>query len=64
MATANFINECKKGANSNRLARLTVEGLNEIINESNKLSSFSIDQGCYIDGNIVGSILKNLKVLL
>ena len=56
MATANFINECKKGANSNRLARLTVEGLNEIINESNKLSSFSIDQGCYIDGNIVGSI--------
>ena len=56
MASANFINECKKGAYVNRLGRLTVEDMQTPITQSNYLSEFTIDSGCYVDGNIVGSV--------
>ena len=54
MANTNFINECKKRANKNRLGKIIV-GSNEITNSDN-LQSFDIDSGCYVDGNIIGSV--------
>ena len=56
MVNANFINECKNRANANRLGKLIVDGLENPITQSDKLQSFSIDDGCYVDGNIIGSI--------
>ena len=56
MVNANFINECKNRANANRLGKLIVDGLESPITQSDKLQSFSIDDGCYVDGNIIGSI--------
>lgn len=55
-ASTDFINECKNGAYANRLGRLTVDGMQEQINQSNYLSDFTIESGCYVDGNIVGSV--------
>lgn len=56
MASANFINECKNGANCNRLGQIVVENETTPLTQSNYLASFSVDSGCYVDGNIVGSI--------
>lgn len=56
MVSTNFINECKNRANSNRLGQLVVEGLDNAITQSDKLQNFSIDSGCYVDGNIIGTV--------
>lgn len=62
MASANFINECKNRANANRLGQIVVEGVATPITQSNNLQSFEIDSGCYVDGNIIGSVyIKCLK---
>lgn len=56
MASENFINECKNGANGNRLGTIIVDGIETPITESNYLKKFSIDSSCYVDGTIIGSI--------
>lgn len=62
MATNNFINECKKGANGNRLGQIIVDGIENPLTQSNYIANFSIDSGCYVDGNIIGSIyIKKLE---
>ena len=62
MATNDFINECKKGANSNRLGKIIVSGVVNPLTQSNYIADFSIDSGCYVDGNIIGSIyIKKLE---
>lgn len=56
MASENFINECKNGANGNRLGTIIVDGIETPITESNNLKKFSIDSSCYVDGSIIGSV--------
>lgn len=56
MASVDFINECKNRANANRLGRLIIDELETTITQSDRLQSFTIDNGCYIDGNIIGSV--------
>lgn len=51
-----FINECKNRANGNRLGKIIVDGIDTPITNSDNLQSFEIDSGCYIDGNIIGSV--------
>lgn len=61
MASINFINECKKRANANRLGKIIIEenGLN--LTQSDQLQNFLINDGCYIEGSIIGSVyIKNL----
>lgn len=56
-----FKDECKKGAYHNRLGQIIVDGVEEPITHSNNLSSFTIEDGCYVDGNIIGTTyLKKL----
>lgn len=54
MASNKFINECKNRANRNRLGKIIVDD-KEITNSDN-LQNYSIDSGCYVDGNIIGSV--------
>ena len=56
MASANFKNECKNRANANRLGKIIVDGIDTPITNSDNLQSFEIDSGCYVDGNIIGSV--------
>lgn len=56
MISADFINECKKGAYCNRFGKLVVNGIDDPYTQSNNISKFEIDSGCYIDGNIVGTL--------
>lgn len=56
MASTNFINECKNRANKNRLGKIIVDGFENPITNSDNLQSFSIDSGCYVNGNIIGSV--------
>ena len=56
MVSNNFINECKNRANKNRLGKIFVDGIDEPITNSNNLQSIEIDSGCYVDGNIIGSV--------
>lgn len=56
MASTNFINECKNRANANRLGQLIVDGIETPITNSNSLQSFEINSGCYVNGDIVGSV--------
>lgn len=56
MVSENFINECKNGANGNRLGTIVVDGIETPITESNYLKKISIDSSCYVDGTIIGSI--------
>ena len=56
MVSNNFINECKNRANNNRLGKIFVDGIDEPITNSNNLQSIEIDSGCYVDGNIIGSV--------
>lgn len=56
MANTNFINECKNRANGNRLGKIIVDGIDTPITNSDNLQSFEIDSGCYVDGNIIGSV--------
>lgn len=62
MASTNYINECKNRANGNRLGKIIIDGVETPITNSDNLQNFSIDSGCYVDGNIVGSVyVKCLK---
>lgn len=56
MASNNFINECKNRSNGNRLGKLIIDGVDNPITNADKLQSFSIDSGCYVDGDIIGSV--------
>ncbi len=56
MTSTNFINECKNRANANRLGQIVVDGIDTPISQSDNLQSFEIDSGCYVDGNIIGSV--------
>ncbi len=56
MASNNFINECKNRSNGNRLGKIIVDGVNTPITNSDNLQKISIDSGCYVDGNIIGSV--------
>lgn len=56
MVSNNFINECKNRANANRLGKIIVDGIENPITNSDNLQSFSINSGCYVDGNIIGSV--------
>lgn len=56
MISTNFINECKNRANANRLGQIVVDGIDAPISQSDNLQSFEIDSGCYVDGNIIGSV--------
>lgn len=56
MVSNNFINECKNRANKNRLGKLMISGITNPITNSDKLQNFTIDGGCYVNGNIVGSV--------
>ena len=50
-----FINECKNGANCNRLGQIKIDGVDSPITNSDNLSSFTIEDSCYVDGNIIGT---------
>lgn len=56
MASTNFINECKNRANANRLGKIIVDEIDTPITNSDNLQSFEINSGCYVDGNIIGSV--------
>ena len=56
MANTNFINECRNRANANRLGKIIIDGITLPITNSDNLQSFEIDSGCYVDGNIIGSV--------
>ncbi len=65
MATEKLIQECKNDSNSNRLGKLTIDGYDEPLTNSDRLQSFSITSGCYNNGNIVGSVyVKSLDASL
>ena len=54
MATQNFINECKKRANANRLGKFTLGNL--VVNQTNYLKSIELKDSCYVDDTIIGSV--------
>lgn len=56
MVSQDFINECKNFAYENRYGKLEFSSPTLELNQSNKIQDFTIDSGCYIDGNIVGSV--------
>lgn len=56
MASTEFINECKNRTNANRLGQIIVDGVDTPITNSNSLQSFEINSGCYVNGDIVGSV--------
>ena len=56
MASVNYINECKNFAYMNRYGKLSFTNPILELNQSNKIQEFTIDSGCYVDGNIVGSV--------
>ncbi len=56
MASIKFIEECKEDANCNRLGTITVDGLEEPITNDDNLQSFSIDESCYVNGDIIGTV--------
>ena len=56
MASIDFINECKNYAYKNRYGKLEFSSPALELNQSNKLQEFTIDSGCYVDGNIIGSV--------
>ena len=65
MASVNFINECKNSAYCNRYGKLEFTNPSLEINQSNKLQEFSIDSGCYDNGEIVGTVyVKKLDAQL
>lgn len=41
-----------------RFGKIIIDGMDPITN-FNTLQSFSIDSGCYVDGNIIGSLYVN-----
>lgn len=65
MASNNFINECKNYANCNRLGKIEILSSSTELNQDNKIQNFSIDSGCYVDGQIIGTVyIKKLETQL
>ena len=56
MASANFIDECKQPANCNRYGKLSLINSGTNLTQSDMIQEFTIDDGCYVDGNIIGSV--------
>lgn len=56
MASIDFINECKKPANCNRYGKLTITNGSVELNQSNYIQEFTIDDGCYDNGSIIGTV--------
>lgn len=56
MASIDFINECKNYAYENRYGKLEFSNPTLELNQSNKIQEFTIDSGCYDNGNIIGSV--------
>lgn len=56
MASVDFINECKNYAYENRYGKLEFSNPTLELNQSNKIQEFTIDSGCYDNGNIIGSV--------
>lgn len=56
MTSTKFINECKNRANANRLGQVIVDGIDTPITNSNYLQKLEIDSGCYVNGDIIGSV--------
>lgn len=54
MASQRFINECKNGANNNRLAKFTLN--NEELNQTNHISSIELKESCFDNGTIIGAV--------
>lgn len=64
MASLDFINDCKHGADGtgNRLGTIQIDNDSVFITNSDNLKEFTVDMGCLVNGNIIGSIyIKNLK---
>jgi hypothetical protein len=57
MATQYYIDECKNGANSNRLCRFNISGLD--INQSNYLQSLEINSKVSNDGVLIGTMVAD-----
>ena len=65
MASADFINECKKYANCNRLGTIEITSSSTELTQDDKIQEFTIDSGCYVDGNIIGNVyVKKLETKL
>lgn len=56
MISNDFINECKKETYANRLGQLVVDGLLEPMDENSNVQNFAIDDACYVNGDIIGSV--------
>lgn len=56
MASVEFINECKNYTYKNRYGKLEFTNPTLELNQSNKIQEFTIDSGCYDNGNVVGSV--------
>jgi hypothetical protein len=56
MVSEEFINECKNYAYENRYGKIEFSSPSLELNQSNKIQEFTIDGGCYVDGDIVGSV--------
>ena len=65
MASVDFINECKKYANCNRLGTIEITSSSTELTQDDKIQEFTIDSGCYVDGNIIGNVyVKKLETKL
>lgn len=65
MASVNFINECKNYAYMNRYGKIIFVEPTLELNQSNKIQDFTIDSGCCIDNNVIGSVyVKKLEAHL
>jgi len=63
MATQNYINECKNRANANRLAKFNIGNL--AVNQTNYLKSIKLEDSCYVNDTIIGSMFtKSIDVEL
>jgi len=65
MVSEEFINECKNYAYENRYGKIEFSSPSLELNQSNKIQEFTIDDGCYDNGDIVGSVyVKKLTAKL
>lgn len=53
-ASAEFINECKNFAYQNRYGEIYLYSSQQDLTQSDKIQEFSIDSGCYVNGEIIG----------
>ena len=56
MVNDNFIQECKNRAYANRLGKLEIDGIDLPITNNDNLQRITLDNSCYVDGNIIGTI--------